>query len=185
MAESAEIIDLADYKRTHQPLEQTFQAVVRRNDAIEIDPPANETRIDDLYAGDTPIAQLISQARKLLAKCDAHAKMALRNTSDGDRVASDNEISLLQADLPELFCCRQLSDGFGSIILGLFHALKNRSGAPLDQDHIFAISETIEALYNNPFMPFTDSLDYLDKISNSGLNVEPPEAEILGDFFGR
>jgi hypothetical protein len=96
--------------------------------------------IGDLYAGETPTAQLISRARQLLADAEQLATTAQRQLADGDDVGADHDIALLQANLPELFCCRSLSDGLGAVVIALHHALSNRKGDFLNLDQAYAVA---------------------------------------------
>jgi hypothetical protein len=182
MAETAQIIDLGDHRRTHVSAPEKFSVEVRSYQSESAEGLKRDTDIDDLYVGDTPTAQLISRARQLLVSCEERASLA-QALLDDDLVGSDNEISLLQANLPELFCFRELSDGLGAIILAIYHALVNRRGSPLNGDQIYALRLAFEALHANPFLPFSEALDLIDGIVSTSLVTDPPEAEFLSDIF--
>jgi hypothetical protein len=101
----------------------------------------------------------------------------------GNLIGGDQDITLLQADLPELFCCRSLSDGLGALTVALYHGLANKKGSPLNLDQVYAVRVACERLYENPFMPFATALDLIDLVASTGLETDPPEAAILGDVF--
>jgi hypothetical protein len=182
MAETAEVIDLNERRRTVALVPEKYDAKFTTYEP-DISGLANkETEVEDLYVGDTPTARLIGRVRQLLADAEGHLTRAQELLSD-DVVAADDEISLLQAAMPELFCCRELSDGLGAITLGIFHGLQNRQGAPLNLDQIFAIKESVAATRSNPFLPFPEALDLIDRMVDAGVKVEPAESDVLGDIL--
>ncbi len=101
----------------------------------------------------------------------------------GDEVGADQQVMLLQGVLPELFCCRGISEGSSAFVLALHYALANQRGAPLDGDQIFAIRRGLNFVRENLFLSFDRSLDFIDMLSDSKLVVDPPETAILTDVF--
>ena len=90
---------------------------------------------------------------------------------------------LVQGALQELFLCRGVSEGMGNVVLATYYALKNKRGAPLNLDEVFAVTRALERVRENLFLTFEQSLDVIDALSDSGLVVEPPEAEQLADLL--
>ncbi|MGA3308582.1 MAG: hypothetical protein ABSD08_08205 [Xanthobacteraceae bacterium] len=181
----ANVIDLNERRGTYVPPTRNIEVEVRSYGIEDVRIARRDVQIEDLYAGDTPTAQLINRARQLLAEAEDFSVNAQRMLSEGDGVGADNEITLLQANLPELFFCRSLSEGLGAVTVALHHALTNRNGSPLTSDQIFAVRTACQKLHSNPFAPFTDALDLIDGLADAGLVTDPPEAELLSDFFVR
>jgi hypothetical protein len=184
MVETARVISLDTYRKTGADSPGEFSASYRQ--IIDEDKVSSRsTDVADLYSADTESARLVMQARRLLSESDARIQAAKQLLADEDKLGADSEITHFQADLPELFCCHSLSEGFASLILSLHYGLKNRAGQPLNEDQIFSVEQSVKALHDNPFLPFEEALYFADKLEETGLKINPPEAEILGDFFIR
>ena len=188
MAESGNIIDLASRRGTlgsEIKREATiYRAEVRTRSGADPEVAKREPTFAELYpAQETASSGLIHRALELLSECEARSAKAQSLLATDDVLGADLEITRLQSDLPELFCCKVLSDGLGAVILALHYALINREGAPLTVDQIFAVRRCIEILRNNPFLAFDESLDLIELLAGAELVVDPPEADTLSDLF--
>ena len=181
MADTANVVDLDSYRTTstghqqhmHVSAEAKFDTIGSAGQARP------ETRMDDLYPADASSDALIQRVRSLLRDAAQHASEARAFLADGDNLGADQQTMLLQGMLPELFCCREVSEGMAAFILGLFHGLNNLKGVPLNLDQSFIISKSMDYLSDRPFLSFSEALDLLAALENEGINIEPPEATEL------
>lgn len=134
-----------------------------------------ELSVERLYADAADSALLLGRALQLLRDCTERLVRAQRFLSDGKKLDSDYEVSLVQGDLPELFCCKSVSESFGVIVLSVYYALENRRGSPLSDNQLSAIRKVIRLLCTQIFMSYEDALDLLDELEEAGLKIDPPE----------
>jgi hypothetical protein len=178
----ADIINLTELRRTGGTPQQNYRLAAEVRTLSE-KPAAREALIDDLYHGVTPGNQLLNRARQLLQENERRIADARQLLNEGDVLGADNEISLFQADLPELFCCRSLSEGFAAVVVALNHSLQNRRGAPLSSDQITAILNCVRRLNTDTFLSFDQSLDLVDDLERRELLTDLAEAEYLSDVL--
>lgn len=138
--------------------------------------------IDELYPADSEaVAPELKVSLRLLAVGLERVEEAIEADYAGDQIAADDAMQRLQALLPELFCCRNLSDSFGAIIIATYHALKNTEGQPLTQLQIRAIGKALGKARSEPFMRFESSVDEIMALEQAGFVVEPETFEYLAD----
>jgi hypothetical protein len=189
MAE-VQIVNLNEYRSTYSSGSDTEGTVRFRREAkarTDSDLPAarsaRETDFADLYGADTAAGGLIVRARELLASMAFHAAAAQACLAADELMDADQEINLIQADLPELFCLRELSEGLATVTVALSYALQNRRDGVLDDDQVYAVRHCIEQLQEHPFLSFDAGLTFVDQLVAAGLVTDPPEAKILGEVF--
>lgn len=108
---------------------------------------------------------------------------AIKAEKEGDRISSDDAIQRLQALLPELFCCRSISDGFGSIINAVHHAIVNMQVTPLNSDQLLAIRKVMRRINTEPFLEFGEAVDEIISLENVGFEVEPSYYKYAADML--
>jgi len=94
-------------------------------------PTGGEMAIEKLYPFQDQLSPQFATAITLLNTAENNAQEALESFRNGDIIGSDNAIMQLHALLPELFCCRDIGEGFGALINAIYYALANRKGEPL------------------------------------------------------
>ncbi|MCI0491279.1 MAG: hypothetical protein L0229_32210 [Blastocatellia bacterium] len=144
---------------------------------------SGQISIDDLYPARQAISPELSTALHLLNEGIANVEEALSALEARNDIGADAAIQRLQALLPELFCCRQLSDSFGAIIVATFHALRNSSGQPLKKRQMVALGKILRSIRDEPFMSYDKAVDEIIELENVGFVVEPKEFEYLADLL--
>jgi hypothetical protein len=114
-------------------------------------------------------------ALRLLTLSIGRSGRALRHLEEGDLVSADVEIQKLQTLLPELFCCRALGDGFGTIVNALMSAFESLSGNTPNSNQINAVRRILEMLKDRPFLTADEADAQLPLLEESGLSPYPPE----------
>jgi|GEM_PF-5005882 len=182
MADSAKIFNFDDfYRSTQVPGGEN----IRLNPEGRIDDSAStrrETRLDDLYAPDISDA-LVQRVRVLLRNAAEVATDAKDALAADDAIGADQKVMILQGLLPELFCCRAVSEGMAVFVVGLFHGLKNQRGRPLNLDQIYVIAKALTAIADSPFLSFEKALDFLSGLENEEIDIDPPEAAQLPELL--
>ena len=114
-------------------------------------------------------------ALRLLTLAVGRSKRALDAFAADDALIADTEIQKLQVLLPELFCCRALGDGFGTIINSFMSAFEALAGDTPDVGQIRAINRVLQLLKEKPFLSADEADDQVEVLENVGLSPYPRE----------
>jgi len=95
---------------------------------------------NDLYPARQAFSPEHITALRLLKLAIGRCQRAIDAQAD-DPMAADIEIQKIQMSLPELFCCRALGDGFGTIVNALICSLQNMDGNALERSQIRILGE--------------------------------------------
>jgi hypothetical protein len=139
--------------------------------------------IADLYPEIAHISPILGHALRALAAAREAAEEALEAMKRGDWMASDESMQRLQALLPELFCCRDIGDGFGAIINALRLSFVNAKGVPLSEPQIKLIRYVLERIRQEPFLHFDQAAELIESLEDTGLIVDPPSFAVLGELL--
>lgn len=150
----------------------TKMAVVRQVQVVQVSSGRVEPTPEELYGGVADI-KVLGRAIELLIEGCQRLELALSAARIGDAIAADDEVQQLGALLPELFCCRQLGDGFGTVINSLQIALSNQHGNPLTERQISAALRAVRRIRNAPYLTFDQAVDAVIEMEDSGLFVDP------------
>ena len=94
---------------------------------------------------------------------------------NGELLQADTEMQKLQVLLPELFCCRSLGDGFGTIINALMSAFEGLGGDIPNAAQIVAMRRMLELLSEKPFLSVDEADQQIELFEKVGLNPYPAE----------
>jgi len=119
-------------------------------------------------------------ALRLLTVAIGRCEHALAHLKDGQKMKADTEIQKLQVLLPELFCCRSLGDGFGTLVAALSSGLEALNGDTPNQHQIQAFKRVLTLLWEKPFLTADEADSHLPLLESVGLSVYP--ADLL-DFL--
>lgn len=155
--------------------------IVGKDDIV--DTIAQRISIEELYPASEAIKPELNVALRLLSVSSNRIQESIELLHIGDSVASDDAIQHLQAILPELFCCRSISDSFGAMINATYHALKNQEGLPLSKHQIQALGRALGRIRSEPYMRFETAVEEIMALEEAGFMVEPPEFEYLADWL--
>jgi hypothetical protein len=126
-----------------------------------------------------PVRQAYSRehlaALRLLTIATGRCKRALDAIATNDMLAADIEIQKIQVVLPELFCCRVLGDGFGTIVNALMSAFETLSGNTPDVIQIRTMNQVLQLLKEKPFLSADEADEQVEKMESVGLSPYPPE----------
>lgn len=176
-AETSKSNGFGPTQRTHQ--EQHVLNIIAGVKVVDVASTSRPLQVEDLYPVAVGRGQLLATARGLLFSGYERLARAQVHLSEGDNVASDYEVSLFQAELPELFCCA-ISEGLSTLVVAVHHALKNRGPSPLSAEQLNNLKFCIGRITKEIFLSYDAVLDMLDELEACGLNIDPPEAETLG-----
>jgi len=183
------------YKKTVSEIDSTSSAIddnlTKSSNTIEeqseyvliSDNPKNrKSQIRDLrniYFKNEFITPELRTAINLLEISQNYIFNSLNCIKEGKRKESDEYIMQFKQFLPELFCCRNISESFGSVINAIQNAMSNMKGQPLSEKQIFALQEIITALLREPAMTFEKAVDYVSDFEDADFEVESSGLESL------
>jgi hypothetical protein len=125
----------------------------------------------------------LSSAIQLLEEGIKYLNESIKMLNKDDLLSSDDALQRFQALLPELFCCRNLGDGFGAVVNSIFHSLKNLDGIPLNGKQLEAVLKTVRRIYTEPYIAFNEAVEEIMSLENTELEMEPPYIEFAADLL--
>lgn len=129
---------------------------------------------NDLYPARQAFSPEHIMALRLLRLAIGRCQRALDAQAE-DPMASDTEIQKVQMLLPELFCCRALGDGFGTVVNALICVFQNTDGNLLDQNQIKILESVFKELRDKPFLNVTEADDFVELLESNGFSPYPTE----------
>ena len=168
------IIENFDNENLEATVTPIPKSSLSKNSYKQSDDFKNRTEnIDEIYFEPEFSSSEFQTALRLLGKAVRFCELALFEFRKDNFIASDKAIIQLQLLLPELFCCRELSESFGAIINSVQNALSNNRGQPLSESKILALQKILTYVRNEPFMRFDKSVELIIDFEDNDFNVEP------------
>lgn len=143
--------------------EDISETVVTSNEPIQ--------KLRDIYFDDF-ISPELKTAVHLLETSQTLVVNAIESLNSGKLRKSDEYIMEFKSFLPELFCCRTISESFGAIISAIATALTNMNGCPLSEDQLYALYALITSLLREPAMSFEKAVEYVSDFEDADFEVE-------------
>ena len=146
----------------------------------EIDDSRNAAYVEDvetIYRNSSP---LLNGAIRLLSEAIDDCTSALEAENRQDRLAADDSMQRVQANLPSLFERRGLGDGYGTIINAIRFAFINKEGAPFSRPQIQSIVRMLKQVRSHPYIGIENAVEATEILENTGLCVDPV---VLGAFL--
>jgi hypothetical protein len=150
---------------------------------IEQSSVSNQIETKTLYPVSQELRPELTTAFRLIEEGLALVALAIKEEREGDMISSDDAINRLQALLPELFCCRSISDGFGAIINAVYHSIQNMQGTPLNADQLHALRKILNRVNTEPFLTYEEAVDEIITLEKVGFEVEPSYFKYAADVL--
>ena len=135
---------------------------------------------EELYPAQQAFSTEHVTALRLLGEGIGQSKRALDAIANRDVLMADVEMQKLQMLLPELFCCRALGDGFGTIVNSLMSAFEALAGNTPNIDQVRTMSRVLRLLSEKPFLSTSEADEQFEALESVGLTPYPAE---LIDFL--
>ena len=124
--------------------------------------PAQSASIDEIFAN-LESTHHLKRALDLLDESIKLIQSALA-LGDANPIAFDDQVQLFYSLLPELFCCRSLGDGFGSIINAVQQAAVNQQGIPMNMVQVEILQSVLRKLRHGPFILHRDAVEMIMRL---------------------
>lgn len=128
--------------------------------------------IRSLYFQNEFITPELRTGITLLEFSQSYIAKSLESIQQGKRKESDEFIIRFKEFLPELFCCRDISESFGAVINSIQNALSNMKGRPLSEKQVVALQNIVTGLLREPAMSFEKAVDYVSDFEDADFEVE-------------
>jgi hypothetical protein len=102
---------------------------------------------------------------------------------DDDLISSDDSMQRFQALLPELFCCRVIGDGFGTVINSIYHSIGNMNGNPMNETQLRAILNILKRIHTEPFIEYDEAVEEILHLETAGFEVSPSHFTYVADLL--
>lgn len=138
--------------------------------------------IDDIYRAPEAGTKL-STVLRLLREGVSNCNEALSALANDEPIEADALMLKVRTTLPELFCCRDIGDGFAEIINAVQSAFENLDGRMFSSDQVRAVKSVLAAVRNEPRMSFEKSLGHVSTLEDVGLKSEPSDIDKLAGWL--
>lgn len=173
------------YEKVVSEIDSTSSAVIENKlvnaptgeNFLNSDAPVRTIR--NIYFQSEFITPELRTAINLLETSQNYIEEAINSIQQGKRKDSDEYIMQFKELLPELFCCRTISESFGAVINAIHNAMSNMKGQPLSEGQIVALKEIITALLREPAMSFDKAVDCVSDFEDADFEVESAGLEGL------
>lgn len=145
--------------------------------------PQGYITTEDLYPVREEYNPSLTTAIKLLEEGIDLVNESIETFLTDDLISADDAIQRFQALLPELFCCRGLGDGFGSVINSIYHALNNIDNAPLNESQSRSILTILKRIYTEPFIEYEETVEEIMHLESAGFEVSPSHLTFAADLL--
>jgi hypothetical protein len=139
--------------------------------------------LSELYPLTHELKPELGTALSLLEEGIKDIDVAINMIIENELISSDDAIQRFQALIPELFCCRNLGDGFGAIVSSIFNALRNLEGIPANLEQLKVIKNITTRILTEPFIAFDEAVDEIMLFEAVGLISEPSHFEYAADLL--
>lgn len=182
----AEVIDIEEWARKGTPLnpvgkDTNLKVTTVENSSLSI---AGSIPIEKLYPTEEQNTSNLAIAFKLLEKAAGYSEEALNAFNTENALEQDDAIMRLRPILAELFCLRSIGEGYASLTLSLFHAIRNPM-VEFNESQLASINYALKFLYKEPFMSFDTAIEFIEDLEETGLQIQSDEfgplAEVLSE----
>ena len=152
-------------------------------------PPAGDGKVpedidlEQLYPASAELNTLLSRAYILLGQALQRLDRAIDYCRSGDPILADDQVNHLRVVLDELFCARELSEGFASVVNACSNGIRNLHGAMAEEKQLLALNSCVLALRKKPLISFDASLEMIDRLEASGFDVDAAGTDVVIDCF--
>jgi len=149
---------------------------------FEVKADQKVSNIEDIY----PEIQSSSTLGTILNLFDRSLEtiqLAKQELEQGNEVYSDVYVLEFQGILDELFCNREVGDGFGIVINSLISLFENLDGKFLNVNQLTTIYRILHVMRAKPFLSESEAIELTQHLEDSGLEIEPKGFNNLVDFL--
>lgn len=140
-------------------------------------------KTEDLYPVREQLNPALTTASQLLEEGIDLVNESILMLVDDDLISSDDAMLRFRALLPELFCCRSLGDGFGTIINSIFHAIGNMDETPMNERQLHTILNILKRIHTEPFIEYNEAVEEIMSLEEAGFEVSPPHLKFVADLL--
>jgi hypothetical protein len=138
--------------------------------------------IDEIYRA-PEISIELGSALRLLRESTSNCDEALSALQRVEPIEADAAMLRVRVELPELFCCRAIGDGFAEIVNAIQSAFENLDGELFTANQVEAVRNALFAIRNEPRMSFDKSLRHVTLMEETGLKTEPSDIDNLSEWL--
>ena len=119
------------------------------------------------------LSRRVETALRLLGEAKISVQSAVSMDRASDYVGADDSIYSVKSILPELFLCRSIGDGFGSLVGALISAFENKGGQRFTSYQMRAVADCIAGLDHEPFLGAEAADDLVQRLEDADLDPNP------------
>lgn len=136
--------------------------------------PLQQTTLEGLYVSASDISTSLSNAIILLKEGIDYLDTIIKSIDDEEMLGAHDTLMLFRRLLPELYCCRDLGEGFEEILRSVNMAVENIGDGNLNREQAVAIRFILRTLHREPFIKYDAALDRVIQLDQVRLVVDSP-----------
>jgi hypothetical protein len=144
----------------------------------------NAVAFEKIYPESQLLSRPVAIAHAVLEDAIKRVESALNAVNEGDELVGDDELHHVVADLRELFCSREIGEGFASVVNAALSGLENLNGDPASNRQLSSLLRRLRRIQIEPFLSTAVAFKEIDDLEAAGFNVEPPGMKVLEDWLG-
>lgn len=173
MSENDKVIQMSAYHRQIGNVETSLGSRIETSASVEVELASEGSRRGDLLPEDfldhSDGDSLLQKVLPVLDEALEDLQNSLAAKKQQSEVAADDYLQGFISKLPELFDGRALGDGYGAVVLGMFHALKNSSDEPLNLKQTQSLFDAASTLRREPYISDGGAVDLIIDFETAGL----------------
>ncbi len=134
--------------------------------------PAKQTTLEGLYNFGEALSSSLRNGIKLLDESIDVLDQAKEAVDADDEMMAQDALTRLRPVLMELFCCREIGDGFGEIVRACRTAALKLGDDTPSLEQIAELRWALNRLRKEPFISFEDAIERVIGLDNTGLIVD-------------
>jgi hypothetical protein len=142
-----------------------------------------ELDLEQLYPASAEVNSMLSKTLILLSQALQRIDRAIDYSRAKEPILGDDQMNHLLVLLDELFCLRELSEGFANVVSSCANGIRNLHGEMLEEKQLLSLNSCLLALKKKPLISFDSSDEIIDRLEKSGLNIDAIGTEIVADWL--
>ena len=146
---------------------------VNEGDEVRLErPQAKTTTLAGFYNFEESLSPSLRHGINLLEEAIGILEQALEALEESDSMMAQDAVTRLRPVLMELFCCREVGDGFGEIVRACHTAALKLGDNTPSRDQVVALRWALHRLRKEPFISLKDAVIPVIDMDSSGLIVD-------------
>jgi hypothetical protein len=155
--------------------------LTERSQAADSDEPI---QFESVYPFSELLSPQVKAAHTLLRDAISRLTAAIETLEFPNQIGADDHTLHVVVLLRELFCLREIGDGFAAVVSASMSGLLNlQRTAPPNIHQLTSIRRRLEFIHRQPFASLDEVAPEIERLEEASLDLEPPGLGVLTDLL--